>query len=105
VGEVKGMLAGAVWCQTKPWWSGVKLYDLEIFIKEDFRNHGFSKQLLQRILEDAISIHKVNEVEAITFNDRAFPLSYYARIELVKDDQLVLLGGKAECILKKLVGE
>lgn len=103
IGESDGIIVGAVWGNIKPWWNGNKLYDIEIFIKEEYRNYGFSKLLFIKLFEDAINVYNIRDVEAITFNDREFPLDYYARIEFNKNEELVLVAGEAEIILKKLV--
>lgn len=95
-------IIGAVWGQVKPWWNGNKLYDIEIFIKNEFQNKGYSKLLFIKLFEESIQDYSVEDVEAITFSDRSFPLSYYERIQLEKDNQLVLLSGNAKNILNKL---
>ncbi len=105
VGMNDEKIIGASWGQVKPWWNGNKLYDIEIFIKNEFQNKGYSKPLFTRLFEEAILNYSVVDVEAITFNDRSFPLSYYERIQLEKDSQLVLLSGNAKKILNKLKGE
>lgn len=105
VGMNDEKIIGASWGQVKPWWNGNKLYDIEIFIKNEFQNKGYSKLLFIRLFEEAIRNYSVVDVEAITFNDRSFPLSYYERIQLEKDSQLVLLSGYAKNILNKLKGE
>jgi len=96
------IIVGGIWCQVKPWWSGNKIYNLEAFVKKEARGQGLSKILLRKLLEEALSRCNAVTVEAITFNDRAFPLSYYDRISLKKDNQLVLLEGKVREILKNL---
>lgn len=95
-------IIGAVWGQVKPWWNGNKLYDIEIFIKKAFQNKGYSKLLFIKLFEESIRYYSVKDVEAITFNDRPFPLSYYERIQLEKDSQLTLLSGNAKNILYNL---
>lgn len=105
VGMNDEKIIGASWGQVKPWWNGNKLYDVEIFIKNESQNKGYSKLLFIRLFEEAIRNYSVVEVEAITFNDRTFPLSYYERIQLQKDSQLVLLSGNAKNILNNLKGE
>jgi hypothetical protein len=50
----------------------------------------------------AIKKYNINSVEAITFNDREFPLSFYSKISLNKDQQLVLLEGNVQEIITNL---
>ena len=50
----------------------------------------------------AIKKYNINSVEAITFNDREFPLSFYSKISLNKDQQLVLLEGDVQEIITNL---
>lgn len=102
VGIHNKQIVGAVWGQVKPWWNDNKLYDIEIFIKNEYQRKGYSKFLFIRLFEEAIQKYSVVDVEAITFNDRSFPLSYYEKVQLKADRQLVLLSGNAENILNKL---
>ena len=102
VAKCKEVLVGGVWGQVKPWWSGNKIYNLEVFVKGVHQRQGLSKLLLRRFFEEAYARFRAVTVEAVTFNDRSFPLDYYERIELKKDKQLVLLEGNISDILKNL---
>ncbi|MBO5033577.1 MAG: GNAT family N-acetyltransferase [Lachnospiraceae bacterium] len=102
VAKLNGKIIAGVWGPVKPWWDGNKVYDLEIFVDNEYQGKGVSKLILFHYLEIAIKKYNVNSIEAITFNDREFPLSYYKKIALDKDQQLVLLEGKAQEIILKL---
>lgn len=91
VAESKGMLVGGVWGQVKPWWSGNKIYNLEVFVRRSHQKQGLSKILLRRFFEEAVTRFNAVTIEAVTFNDRSFPLNYYERIKLQKDKQFILL--------------
>lgn len=102
IAKVKEKIIAGIWGPVKPWWDGNKVYDLEIFVDKEYQGIGISKLILAHYFKVAIKKYNVNSVEAITFSDRKFPLCYYGKIALNKDQQLVLLEGKAQEISKKL---
>lgn len=100
--KLNGKIVAGIWGPIKPWWNGNRTYDLEIFIDDEYQRNGLSKLILLHYFDVAINKYNVNSVEAITFNDREFPLSFYSKISLNKDQQLVLLEGNAQEIVFNL---
>lgn len=95
-------IVACIWGAIKPWWNGNKVYDLELCVAENYQGHGLSKIMFKHYFKYAVEKYSAVSVEAITFNDRKFPLNYYERIALKKDRQLVLLEGTISEILEKL---
>ncbi len=100
-----GKIIAGIWGPIKPWWNGNKAYDLEIFIDDEYQGKGLSRLILLHYFDIAMQKYNVNSVEAITFNDREFPLNFYSKISLNKDQQLVLLEGNVQEIVSKLMRE
>lgn len=100
--KLKEKIIAGMWGPVKPWWNGNKAYDLEIFIDDEYQGKGLSKLILFHYFNVAIKKYNINSVEAITFNDREFPLSFYSKISLNKDQQLVLLEGDVQEIITNL---
>ncbi len=87
VAKLKNKMIAGIWGPVKPWWDGNKVYDLEIFIDSEYQGKGFANLILFHYFDVAIKKYNINSVEAITFNDRKFPLSFYNKISLYKDQQ------------------
>jgi GNAT superfamily N-acetyltransferase len=102
IGKDNDVVIAGAWGVIKPWWNGNKLYDIELFIKPDYQGHGYSRLLFKRLFETAIAKYKAIFAEAITFNDRIFPINYYERIGFDKSKQLTLIEGNVADILDKL---
>lgn len=102
IAKMKDKIIAGIWGPVKPWWDGNKVYNLEIFVDKEYQGIGISKLILAHYFDVAIKKYNVNSVEAITFNDRKFPLCYYEKIALNIDHQLVLLEGKAQEIYEKI---
>ncbi len=102
IAKINEKIIAGIWGPVKPWWDGNKVYDLEIFIDRKYQGKGLAKQILLHYFDVAIKNYNINSVEAITFNDREFPLSFYNKISLYKDEQLVLLEGNVQEIISKL---
>ncbi len=102
VAKLNEKIIAGIWGPVKPWWDGNKVYNLEIFIDNEYQGKGLSKFMFFHYFDIAIKKYNVNSVEALTFNDRDFPLSFYHKISLNKDRQLVLLEGKAQEVISKL---
>ena len=102
IAKMKDKIIAGIWGPIKPWWDGNKVYDLEIFVDKEYQGNGISKLIFEHYFEVAIKKYNVSSVEAITFGDRKFPMCYYEKIALNKEQQLVLLEGKAQEISKKI---
>jgi GNAT superfamily N-acetyltransferase len=102
IGKDNDVVIAGAWGAIKPWWNGNKLYDIELFIKPDYQGRGYSRLLFKRLFETAIAKYKAISAEAITFNDRIFPICYYERIGFDKSKQLTLIEGNVADILDKL---
>jgi len=98
-----GGILGAFFADIKPWWDGPYMIDGELFVRPDMQNKGIGKQLLTKLLTRARDNHKATRFETMTFPpENEHPLSWYLKIGFKKVDDLAIIKGSIEEILKKL---
>jgi len=95
-------IVGGITMGVKPWWDGNRLQDGELFVAPECQKQGVGKQLLKRVLKEAISRYQVSTLEGITFSSDSFPRTWYEKIGLKKSDDLIIVTGDCQKILSEL---
>ena len=80
VADLRGDLIGGICGLIKPWWDGPRLVQTEIFVSPHHRRVGVGAALLKQLLIVARASHNATYIEAVTFNDLAFPSSWYQKL-------------------------
>lgn len=102
IAEVDGTLAGGMVANIKPWYDGKRFQDSDLFVSPDFQKQGVGRKLFATTLERAIEKYDVKTFEGITYTHSEFPLSWHNNLGLKKDDNLILITGRCEEVLKNL---
>lgn len=92
---------GAIMSGIKPWFDGNRLIDGEIFISREYQGRHIAKDLFVYHLKKAKELYDVKTMEFHTYGDeKEFPQCWYNRIGLKKDNELIIMNGEIENILK-----
>lgn len=97
-----GVVIGATVLNIKPWREGNRCQDAIIFVDSKYQKQGIGKMLFVKVLEESISKYNATTFEAVTFTDNEFPLSWYERIGVNKDEKAAIIKGSCKNILKNL---
>ena len=96
-------IIGFTYCYIKPYPKGKALMIEELSVKEEFRKQGVGKQLLKTLVENAKLKYNVEFVNGATYNGECgMPYSWYERINFKKVEDLFLIQGTTDNILKSL---
>jgi len=91
--EDRGVIGGGILGIIKPWWDGNHLVETELFLQPSFQRSGIGTSLFRHFLTQAAQKYQVTVMEALTFKDLTFPLTWYQRLGFeAKDDWLVMFG-------------
>lgn len=96
-------IVGGITATIKPWCTGPKLFDPELFINPSSQNQGIAKSLMTKLIEESISKHKISEVEIALYTKNIFPQTWYKKIGF-KENHWNLFTGNAGDALAKLKG-
>ena len=103
VAEECGKVVGGVVSGIKPWFDGNRLVDGEIFVSNEFQGKHLAKELFKAHLVEAIEKYDAKVMEFHTYGDETeFPQNWYTRLDIKKDDELVIMNGDTKKILSKL---
>lgn len=99
--EGEGLLGGMV-ANIKPWRDGNRCQDGIIFVDPAQQNKGIGRALFVSLLTACIEKYQTKTMEGITFSGSEFPLSWYERIGLKKDEGAIVIKGDCKEILTNL---
>jgi len=99
--ETDGQIVGGFLIAVKPWWDGNHLFDGELFVHPDYQKQNIGKNLLKKVLAEAVKNYNAVEMDTYTFTTD-FPLNWYKRIGLGEIKEWVMLSGKVKEIIKNL---
>ena len=103
VAEVDGRVVGGIVSGIKPWFDGNRLVDGELFVDCRYQERHLWKELLKKHLFEAKKIYNAKVIEFHTYGDETeFPQNWYKRIWCKKDNELIIMNGEIEDILKYL---
>ena len=97
-----GEIVGGYFATIKPWWDGNHLTDAELFVNPSYQKLGVGKKLCIKMYETALDKYKISIVEASTFKNKAFPLSWHKKVGFQESKDLILIDGNPKEILKNL---
>lgn len=87
----------------KPYFDGMHLTGLELFVSEDYRGQNIGKKLLEMHLELANAKYDVSHIDAIiNINNSDDSLNWCKDIGLESNTNLVVLNGKLDNCLNKI---
>lgn len=94
---------GAIVSGVKNWFDGIRLIDTEIFVAKSHQNKGIANKLLLQHLIEAKLKYNAKTIEFHTYGDETeFPQNWYNRIGMQKDQELIIMNGEVENIIKNL---
>jgi len=103
VAEVDGKVVGGIVSGIKPWFDGNRLVDSEIFVDKRYQERHLWKELFKKHLSEAKKIYDAKIMEFHTYGDETeFPQSWYRRIGIKKDKELIIMNGEIWDILRHL---
>lgn len=94
-------LYGAVFGEIRPWSKGNSLRDIELFVCNQEHGKGVGRELLKRIVAEAIEKYSIKEINFLADGSRDFPFGWYKRIGM-KDYPWVFMSGDPKDVLKGL---
>lgn len=92
---------GAIMSTLKPYFDGLHLTGLELFVSSDYRGQDIGKKLLEMHLELASAKYHVSHIDTITYIN-AIDDSWYKKIGLKHSSNLAVMQGSLENCLYKL---
>ncbi len=102
VAETNNKICGGAVGLIKPFWDGNYLTETELFVDPGFQKQGIGKELLKKLISEAIQKYSITTFDGLAYKDTKFPLEWYKRISL-KESNLVYLEGNPKEILGKLI--
>ena len=103
VAIVENKIVGFTFSYIKPWADGNQLMIEEIAVDEKFRKQGIATKLLKTLITTAKSKYSVVCVNGTTYNgENGMPFSWYERIGFQKVEDLFLIEGTTDNIIKFL---
>src|SRR5206468_3100195 len=100
--EVDGQPVGGFIVGVRPWWDGNHLVDGELFVDPEHQKRGVGKQLIARVLNEAVEKYKPTVWETYTFRDEGFPLSWYKQIGFAEISEWTMIRADVATVLSKL---
>lgn len=101
VAEFNGEIAGGLISGIKPWWDGNRLSDGELFVDPKFQKRGVGTALMKELCEKAMKKYGAVSLDAFTYKNNKFPLSWYKSIGLEEVKEWAIVSGKLKDILEK----
>ena len=106
VDEEDGHAIGAVMSGVKPWFDGNRLIDTEIFVSNKYQGKHIANDLFKIHLQTALEKYDAKVMEFHTYGDEnEFPQNWYNRIGFKKDNELIIMNGSIEEVIKYLKWE
>lgn len=99
--EYENEIIGAVFGIIKPWTVGNSLSDIDLFIDPKWQGERAGKQLLNKIIDEAIRKYQIKDVSFIADAGREYPFSWYQRLGMVKSSW-VYMSGEPKKVLDNL---
>ncbi len=96
--DVVGAIAGHI----KPWRTAYRCTGGVLFVSVPHQKQGIAKMLIKKLAAAAIEKYNATSFEAVTFAGNEFPLTWYEKIGIVRDEDAVLIKGKCADIQSKL---
>lgn len=94
---------GAIMSTLKPYYDGMHLSGLDIFVSEDYRNQNIGKKLLEMHLELANAKYDVSHIDTIiNKNISDYSLNWCKDVCLETNPNFTILNGSLDNCLKKL---
>lgn len=99
----EGIPIGAIMSTLKPYYDGMHLTGLELFVSEDYREQNIGKKLLEMHLELANAKYDVSHIDTIVNkNISDDSLNWCKNVGLDINSNLIVLNGNLDNCLKKL---
>ncbi|MFH0804715.1 MAG: GNAT family N-acetyltransferase [Patescibacteria group bacterium] len=95
-------VVGGVAARIKPWYDGMRLADIELFVIPSHRRRGIAKQLVAALLSTAVDKYRVSTIETLTGKPGDFLHDYYLRHGF-KPSGLSHIEANSADIIKKIV--
>ena len=93
----------AIMTTLKPYYDGMHLTNLELFVSEDYKEQDIEKKLLEMHLELANAKYNATHIDLIIQkNNSNISLDFYKKIGLEPNLNLVILNGKIDNCLKNI---
>ena len=87
----------------KSWFDGMRLVDGELFVSKKYQGKHIGRELLFEHLKQAKLKYNAKTMEFHTYGDEdGFPQNWYTRIGFRKDNELIIMNGNVEDVLKTL---
>lgn len=100
--RLDGRIVGGFVVGVRPWWDGNHLVDGELFVDPEFQNQGVARSLVRQVLLTAQDLYAPILWETYTFNEDAFPLTWYRRIGFSEINEWVMIRANVATVLAKL---
>ncbi|MCF7865751.1 MAG: GNAT family N-acetyltransferase [Candidatus Pacebacteria bacterium] len=100
IGEDGTPLGGMV-VNIKPWRTDIRCNDGMLFVDPSSQSRGIGKDLFKKVIERALHKYNAETFEGITFAGKEFPMSWYEKIGIEKDEYAMVIVGKCKDILEK----
>ncbi len=96
-------VVGFTFSYIKPWADGNQLMAEELSVKESYRKQGIASKLLKSVVETAKQNYNITCVNGTTYNGaNKMPYSWYERIGFKKVEDLFLIEGNPDDIIKSI---
>lgn len=95
-------LLGAMVVNIKPWRTNIRCNDGMLFVDPEVQNKGIGKDLFRKVVEESVNKYNAETFEGITFAGKGFPMSWYEKMGIKKDEYAVVIVGKCKDILNHL---
>jgi len=101
VAESNNKICGGAVGLIKPFWDGNYLTETELFVDPDFQKQGVGKNILKKLISEALNKYKIKSFDGLAYKNQKFPLEWYRKIGL-EESKLVYLEGDPKEILDNL---
>ena len=106
VAEENEKVIGAVMSEVKPWFDGNRLTNTEIFVSRNYQRRGIASKLYREQWEKAKKLYNCQMIEICTFGKKEeFPQLWYRKIGFETNQELIIMNGNIEKVLKNLKEE
>lgn len=96
-------VVGFTFSYIKPWADGNQLMAEELSVKESYRKQKIASKLLKKLVETAKQKYNITCVNGTTYNgENKMPYSWYERIGFKKVEELFLIEGNPNDIIKNI---